>query len=224
MQTLKQWDSSASWYDQNMGARGDKLNHDIIRPLILSMIGTLSGKKILDSGCGSGYFTAELAQDALEVIGTDFSPNFIDLCKKKYSGVSNLSFFQHNVSEIMPFENNMFDVALSKMVLQYVEDIHPFVKESYRVLKRGGSLVIVIDHPFKYPSKKYPHLKDYFDKGVQTKLSLWGKVELTWYPKTVSDYILPFIKIGLRLSDIQELPEEKEGVKIPRILALKFIK
>ena len=37
-----------------------------------------------------------------------------------------------------------------------------------------------------------------------------GKVELTWYPKTVSDYMLPFMKSGFFLSDIQELPEEKK--------------
>lgn len=224
MKSSNQWDLAVDWYDQNMGEKGDRLNHDVIRPLVLRMLGEISGKAILDSGCGSGYFTAELAKFALKVYGTDFSSNFIDLCNKKYKNISNLSFVRHNVNEVMPFQSNEFDVVLSKMVLQYIEDIGIFAKESFRVLKNRGSLIIVVDHPFKYPNNKYPHLKDYFDKGVQTKLSLWGKVELTWYPKTVSDYILPFIKSGLRLSDIQEISEEKEGIIIPRLLALKFIK
>ncbi|MEK7079373.1 MAG: class I SAM-dependent methyltransferase [Patescibacteria group bacterium] len=224
MQSKNQWDSAADWYDQNMGEEGDKLNHDIIRPLVLQMIGPLAGKNILDSGCGSGYFSAELAKSASKVVGTDFSSNFIDHCKNKYNNISNLSFSQHDVSKVVPFQNYEFDIVLSKMVLQYVKDIHLFTKESFRVLKKSGHLIIVVDHPFKYPSKKYPHLKDYFNKEEQTKLSLWGKVELTWYPKTVSDYMLPFMKSGFFLSDIQELPEEKEDAIIPRILALKFRK
>ena len=72
MQSKNQWDSAADWYDQNMGEEGDKLNHDIIRPLVLQMIGPLAGKNILDSGCGSGYFSAELAKSASKVVGTDF--------------------------------------------------------------------------------------------------------------------------------------------------------
>ena len=156
MQTIKQWDSAVDWYNQNMGEEGDKLNHGIIRPLVLKMIGPLSGKKILDSGCGSGYFSAELAKNALKVAGTDFSSNFIDLCNKKYKDIPNLSFLQHDVSTIMPFQSSGFDVVLSKMVLQYVKDIHLFAKESFRVLRKGGFLVVIVDHPFKYPSKNIP--------------------------------------------------------------------
>jgi len=199
------------------------------------MLGDISSKKILDSGCGSGYLTAELAKKAKKVTGSDFSTKFIELCKKKYKNMDNLDFLVHDVSKNMPFESNVFDMIVSKMVLQYVENIHTFAKESFRVLENKGNLLVVVDHPFNTqfyyawklagkPNNKYLNLKDYFETAPQTKLSLWGKTQLTWYPKTVSNYIISFIKAGFILSDMQEVPEEKEGVKIPRILALKFTK
>ena len=121
------------------------------------------------------------------------------------------------------------------MVLQYVKDIHTFARESHRVLKEGGGLVIAVDHPFHTqfyyaqqaagkPNPKYSGLKDYFNHDPQTKVSLWGKVPLTRYPRTMSEYLLPFVQAGYTLVSMKEVSEEQNGVIVPRILALKFRK
>lgn len=235
MSTLSQWNTASDWYDQNMGEKGDSLNRDIIFPIIQELIGNTSGTTILDSGCGSGYFTAQLSTQAKKVVGTDFAESFVTLCQQKYSSIPNLSFTVHDVMQKMPFQDNTFDIVISKMVLQYVPDIDMFAHESNRVLNNRGKLVVIVDHPFNTQfyyaqavvgklNPKYPHVKDYFNHNAQNKLSLWDKVELTWYPKTVGEYILPFINSGLTLKKIVELPEEKKGVKIPRILGLLFEK
>ena|SRR3989338_8758271 len=235
MKTLSQWDSSADWYDRNMGEEGDTLNKEILRPLVFQLLGNVVNKTILDSGCGSGYLAAELTNKAYKVIGTDFSRNFVSLCKKKYKHFKNLSFMQCNVTEKMPFDDKSFDIILSKMVLQYVPRLDVFSKESLRTLQNHGTLIVIVDHPFHSQfyfaqqaagraNSKYPTLYDYFSGKEQKKFSLWGKVELTWYPKTVTEYIIPFIKVGMHLIDIKEIPEIKGNLKIPRILALKFIK
>lgn len=235
MSTLQQWDNSAGWYDQNMGETGDKLNNQIIRPAILDVIGNIADEKILDIGCGSGYFTAELARYAKSVVGTDFSKNFIDLCKKKYKNYKNLTFTQHDIKTKLPFADRDFDIVISKMVLQYVDHIDIFSKESFRILTNAGKLAVAVDHPFhtQYyfaqqeagkPNSKYPNLKDYFSKDQSEKVSLWGKVRLTWYPRTVSKYINTFIMAGFNLLKIVELPEKNGGIIIPRILIFTFQK
>lgn len=235
MSTLTQWDSASDWYDKNMGEQGDALNHSIILPTLNELLGDMSGKSILDSGCGSGYLSAHLAKQAKNVVGTDFADSFVMLCKKKYSSVANLSFEVHDVTKQMPFPDAHFDCVVSKMVLQYVQTIDIFAQESARVLKSRGKVVVIVDHPFNTQfyfaqavagkiNPKYPELKDYFNHDPQNKLSLWGKVELTWYPKTVGEYIQPFIDSGLHLKKIIELPEEKKGIQIPRILGLQFEK
>ncbi|MCL4374549.1 class I SAM-dependent methyltransferase [Patescibacteria group bacterium] len=231
--TLAQWNDSADWYDKNMGEEGDKLNRTIIRPNVLRVLGNLQGKTLLDVGCGSGYLTSELAKTAEKIVGTDFAPDFVKICREKYKNQHNLSFQVQDVTQEFIFPSESFDIVLCKMVLQYVENIDNFAKESTRLLKMGGKVVVIVDHPFNSQfyyaqsltgkkNPKYEDLKDYFSREPQTKLSLWGKVKLTWYPKTISDYIQPFTKVGLHLSNIEELEETKESVRIPRILLLEF--
>lgn len=235
MSTLQQWNSAIEIYDLNMGETGDSFNKNIIGPSVMEMLGDYMGKTILDSGCGSGYFAAQLAKKAKKVVGTDFSGEFVKLCRNKYHRIHNLSFEQHNVLEKMTYADNVFDVVISKMVLQYVPSIDIFAKETKRVLVKGGVVVVAVDHPFNTqfyyaqqvagkPNPRYGVLNDYFHKGEQTKLSLWNKVELTWYPKKVSDYILPFIKNNLVLIDAHESEEIKDKIRIPRVLTFKLRK
>ncbi|MCX6730620.1 MAG: class I SAM-dependent methyltransferase [Candidatus Roizmanbacteria bacterium] len=235
MNTKQQWNTAVNIYNDGMGEEGDKLNNSLIHPTIKELLGDTTNKIILDSGCGSGYFSAEIAKKALSVIGTDFSDMFIALCKRKYTNISNLSFQELDVVEKMPFQNNVFDVIISKMVLQYINNISLFAQESYRVLKAKGHLIVAVDHPFNTQfyfaqklagsnNPKYQSLSNYFDRSAQTKLSLWEKVKLTWYPKTVGDYISAFISKGFYLDTIKEVGEEKQNTLIPRILILDFLK
>jgi len=235
MKTKTQWEGAVNIYNDGMGTEGDKLNSLIIYPALTKLLGSLEGKKILDSGCGSGYFTAKLAAHARQVIGTDFSEKFILLCKSKYITVSNMTFQRHDVTEKMSFGNGSFDIVISKMVLQYVQDLTMFAEESFRVLRSNGHLAVVVDHPFHAQfyfaqklagagTTKYKKLSHYFDRGEQLKRSLWGKADLTWYPKTVADYIRSFLAVGFTLHAIEELGEERKDVSIPRILILDFIR
>jgi ubiquinone/menaquinone biosynthesis C-methylase UbiE len=231
MQTsLSQWDNAANWYDQNMGETGDDLNRTVIRPLMLDLLGDLSGKALLDVGCGSGYLTAELANDANRVIGTDFSAKFIAICKQKYKDRSNLDFIEHDAALPFQLDNASFDIISCKMVLQYVQDIRTFANEAARLLKDGGELVIVVDHPFRAAhfnaQSGSDAIPDLFSNQPRTKVGLWGKTELTWYARTISEYIQLFIDAGLQLVEIREpLNQVDSSNPIPfSVLALKFIK
>lgn len=234
MTTFTQWNNSADWYDQNMGTEGDSLNAKIIKPAIFALMGNLKGKSVLDAGCGSGYLTFEIAKKAGSVLGLDFAPNFISLCQKKYPK-ANLKFAQQDLTLPLPLPAQKFDLVISKMVLQYVPQIDTFTKESFRVLKPKGQLIVAVDHPVAqqivYAQKlagnqnpKYPNPSHYFDSQPQIKLSLWGKVKLTWYPRTISTYITTFLRAGFTLKDIVELPETKDGLTYPRVLLLSFAK
>jgi ubiquinone/menaquinone biosynthesis C-methylase UbiE len=234
--THSQWQNAVDWYSGIMGETGDELNAKLIRPSLLEILGNLKGKKLLDCGCGSGYLTHELAETAEKVVGTDFSQNFIELCQEKYSHQKNLDFQIHDVTQKMNFEDKSFDIVLSKMVLQYVETLTVFAEESARVITDDGRIVIAVDHPFhrqfyfaqSLAGKSGPSfegLQGYFSREPQTKNKIdknGNRIDLTWYPKTVEDYIEPFIKAKLSLSKIKEIGEEKEGTTIPRILFLEF--
>lgn len=220
MSAHDEWNGSVAWYDENMGELGDVLNREMIRPVVLAMLGDTSDLVILDCGCGSGYLTAELARRSRRVLGLDFSPGFVALCRRKYAAVANLEFLQHDVTGPLPLEGDSVNAVLCKMVLQYVPEIRRFATESWRVLAPGGTLVVVVDHPlFKLADRA-----DYFDTRPRAKLSLWGRVELTWYPRTFADYVGTFLDVGFRLASVGEIPKEESGVAVPRILALQLVK
>jgi SAM-dependent methyltransferase len=230
-----QWDASADWYDQNMGEEGDALNREVLRPLVFELLGATSGQRLLDCGCGSGYLTAELATRCGAVVGTDLSPRFLEVCRRRAAGRGRLDLVRHDLATGLPFASGSFDAVLCKMVLQYVPEIGGFARESLRVLRPGGRLLVAVDHPFHAlyafaqhragrPSPKFPEPRDYFDERAQTKLSLWGKVELTFYPRTLSAYLVVFRHAGFRLQDLRELPDPRDEARVPRILALRFDK
>jgi SAM-dependent methyltransferase len=221
MSTCDEWSGSVDWYAENMGEEGDALNRELIRPIVLQMLGDTGDRLVVDCGCGSGYLTAELARRSRRVVGLDFSPGFVALCRRKYAAAPNLEFLQHDVTRPLPFDQEAVDAVLCKMVLQYVPEIATFAAESWRVLQPGGTLVVVVDHPlFKLAERG-----DYFDGRPRTKLSLWGRVELTWYPRTLADYVGTFLGHGFRLVGLIEVPkEEEDGGRVPRILALHLSK
>jgi len=229
------WDASADWYDQNMGEQGDALNREVLRPLVFELLGATSGQRLLDCGCGSGYLTAELSTRCGAVVGTDLSPRFLELCHRRATGRGRLDLVRHDATTGLPFASGSFHAVLSKMVLQYVPEIGGFARESWRVLSPRGRLVVVVDHPFHAlyafaqhragrPSPKFPAPRDYFDETAQPKLSLWGRAELTFYPRTMSAYLDGFHEAGLRLRALRELPDPRDEARVPRILALRFDK
>lgn len=216
---IEEWDASADWYDTNMGALGDPLNRDVIRPALLDMIGDLAGRTVVDAGCGSAYVAAELARTAHRVIALDAAPRFVELCRQNYRDVPNLEPVLADVGARLPLGDATADVVLSKMVLQYVPEIDAFAREARRVLRPGGRLLVFVEHPF-HPKHRTP--AQYFDRRPDRKLSLWGRVELTWYPRTVSDYVQAFLTAGFTLAEMRELVEEKDGAFLPRVLGLSF--
>jgi SAM-dependent methyltransferase len=77
----------------------------------------------------------------------------------------------HDLRRPLDFlENNSVDLVLSSLVLDYIEDWVPVLREFRRVLKPDGSLVFSVGHPASYPFMKI-EVEDYF--RVE-------KTEMTW--------------------------------------------
>ena len=51
--------------------------------MLLNLPNNLSGKRILDAGCGTGQFSIELALRGANVLGIDISSNLIEIAKKR---------------------------------------------------------------------------------------------------------------------------------------------
>lgn len=115
--------------------------------------GTLvSGKKVLEIGCGSGRGLGYLSARAKEVIGGDYSTENLDYAHRHYGNRIELLALD---ALSLPFRDGIFDVIVAMEVLQYISGIGDLLAECRRVLKSSGILCLClpnIDAPGFIPS------------------------------------------------------------------------
>jgi len=99
------------------------------------------GSSILDCGCGIGLSSYLLANAGLRVTATDISPLFISEAKKRYANKPKLRFFVGDAIRTS-FRNQSFDAVCSYDLLEHVTDVKGVLKEIYRIIRKGGRLVI----------------------------------------------------------------------------------
>lgn len=93
--------------------------------------------KVLEIGCGIGYFTAEIAKSKADVVAIDISRDLLEVARAKVRA-SNVVFKEEN-AYALGFQNNAFDTIIGSSVLHHL-DVSKALAEFSRVLKPGGTI------------------------------------------------------------------------------------
>jgi ubiquinone/menaquinone biosynthesis C-methylase UbiE len=140
----KAYDIIATQYE---GLVGGPFNTEYERPATLDLLGDVSGKRLLDAGCGPGSFAALLVEKGATVSAFDTSPEMVHSAKQVLG--ESATVMQADLNKPLNFlESQSFDVILSSLVLDYVKDWDSLFTEFFRILCDNGQLVISIHHPF----------------------------------------------------------------------------
>ena len=115
------------------------------RKVVTSIIGPKPGLKILDIAAGTGSSTRPLVDAGAEVIALDFSAGMIEIGRKRQKDIK----FVQGDALNLPFEENVFDVTTISFGLRNTSNIDSALKDSLRVTKSGGKIVIA---EFSHPS------------------------------------------------------------------------
>ncbi len=103
--------------------------------------------RVLDVGCGTGNFMELVAKDKLgEYVGIDISKVMLSKARKKVGSFTNMRLFLASVNDKLPLEKNYFDSIVAINSIYAVSNPAFTVSELLRVLKPGGTLVIVNPH------------------------------------------------------------------------------
>lgn len=116
------------------------------RPAILALAGDVRGRRVLDAGCGSGVQTAELMRRGATVTGVDQSAGLLALARERLGSDAVLR--QADLAQPLPFADGNFDLVLCSLVLHYLREWEPTLREFRRVLVPGGRVVLSTHHPF----------------------------------------------------------------------------
>lgn len=144
------WDAQAKWYDALVGEEGSSYHKEVIVPKLLKQLGNLKNKKILDLGCGQGFFCRILAKENAIVTGVDLSESLIHIAKK-YPTYT-IQYFVGSSENLSFLEENSFDYVVSILSIGNMKNINQTFKEIYKILKQNGKFLFVIVHPcFRIP-------------------------------------------------------------------------
>lgn len=102
----------------------------------------VSGRKVLDLGCGGGIYSRAFAElGAEEVLGMDFSTSMLKSAREHSAEYRQIYFEQGNALETgLPAAN--FDLILQRALIHHLTELDRCFTEAYRLLTPGGLLMI----------------------------------------------------------------------------------
>jgi 2-polyprenyl-3-methyl-5-hydroxy-6-metoxy-1,4-benzoquinol methylase len=117
--------------------------------LTLAELGDLSGRRVLDIGCGPGRYAVALAERGAEVVGVDISETMLSLARghARERGVAGACrFVRHDFAVYEPDE--VFDVGLMLGVLEYLPDPRPSLARLHDMTT--GKVILSVPPPFRW--------------------------------------------------------------------------
>ena len=118
---------------------------DMHLELILGCIQVEPGMRILDLGTGSGYLAFSFADKykQVEVVGLDIVEKTLEKNRREteLEGIKNLRFMCYDGMDF-PFEDNAFDIVITRYALHHFPAINDTFREISRVLKKNGALFL----------------------------------------------------------------------------------
>lgn len=97
--------------------------------------------RILDVGCGAGFFSVLLAKEGYQVTGVDLTPDMVENARTlAEEEKTDCEFFVMD-AENLRFADESFDVVISRNLTWTLPDVKSAYREWVRVLKKGGILL-----------------------------------------------------------------------------------
>jgi len=133
------WGQQPAFKGQGIAELPPEWNEENLERILKFCSDKIQGR-VLDVGCGDGFFTAQILQrfNLKNVYGLDISSKAVDLARLKHPEIN----FQQSALNHIPEETNSIDSITMIEVIEHLVDIEGTLKELFRVMKPGGILLI----------------------------------------------------------------------------------
>jgi 2-polyprenyl-3-methyl-5-hydroxy-6-metoxy-1,4-benzoquinol methylase len=143
------WEKSAGWYDGIIGAQGSEIYRRIVIPGALGLLKPAPGERVLDLGCGQGVFARALANKGCEVTGIDASPSLLKRARE-YASREPIHYVARDAAHLHGL--GPFDAISAILAVQNMSHLATVSRAAAAVLRPGGRMLWVINHPcFRIP-------------------------------------------------------------------------
>ena len=175
------------------------------------LLGPVSGRRVLEVGCGAAPCARWLRTQGAEVVAFDVSAGQLAYATavSTRTGVE-VPYVQADVGAL-PFADRSFDVACSAFgAIPFVVDSAAAMREVARVLRPGGRWVFSVTHPFRwvFPDDPGPAglaaVQSYFDRSPYVERADDGALTYLEQHRTFGDRIAEITAAGFALSALVE--------------------
>lgn len=189
------------------------------------MLPDMSGKRVVDLGCGFGWASRFMReQGAHSVLGVDLSENMIARAKAANTTDTADDAITYQIADLETLElpAAAFDFAYSALTFHYVADFDRLVRMVHRALAPGAGFVFTIEHPV-FMAASHPHwIAD--EDGRKTWpvncYAIEGERRTDWFAKGVVKYhrtlgttINTLIRTGFAIAAVEEFSPSPEQLR-----------
>jgi len=224
--STRSWNAIAeSWVSH---ADNNDYRNFFLMPRMLEMLGDVSGRQVLDLGCGEGGYARQLKRRGANVIGIDGSETLIRIARERAAAENlDVPFVCANANALDTIADSSADLVVAAMSLMDVEDYPGAVREVNRVLCNGGSLLMSITHPcFSARTSEWERPPDnrhnllffkvdnYFDREIwEDKITRDFSAPVLRRHRPLQDYVQVLLREEFRLRDFSEAEPTADELK-----------
>ena len=235
----RMWDANAETWARHQEAGYDTYRTLYHGPAFFEFVGDLSGKLVLDAGCGAGTTTREMAARGMTVVGVDLSERMIEAARDhERRDPVGIRYEVGSVCDMPMFADASFDAVLSTMAIMDLADYEGAVREIWRVLRPGGMFAFIICHPcFTHEIRGWERdeqgsaialtVGTYLDERTRVERWTFGLApdrdevepfEVMYFCRTLQTYLNGLIGAGFRIAGVLEpAPDEATCEQDPRL-------
>ena len=203
-------DSPHAPYDEVADVYGRVLDPDglgLVDPVVIELLGDVTGQAVLSLACGQGQDARLLASLGALVTGIDISAEMLRYASEhEAANPRGITYVQGNAQDLADFADASFDGVLCHMALMDIPELAPTIQSVARVARAGGWFVFSIVHPAYHPHVQI--LSDYLIDHRYPKQRPVDWLPRHAYHRPLATYVNELAQAGLRIERLVEVHQQ----------------
>ena len=215
--------------------RETNLNDLLEQPAMKRLLPDVTGKAVLDLGCGYGHNCVDfIERGAKKVVGIDISKKMLEVANRE-SSHERIEYINMSMTDISSLPCK-FDFIYSSLAFHYIEDFEKLTADIYSLLNDNGCLLFSQEHPIMTATVNGLGHWNKNENGERISYSFSnygqeGKREMNWicdgvikYHRTVGSLITTLAKNGFIIDTVEEPTPEEWAIEKHPIITKEFLK